>query len=413
MRPLRPLRVPFCLGLLPLLLVGTLLVASSAQAGTASSRYFGMHDGGLRYGTLTPLQVGSVRLWDVGTSWREIETSPGTFDFARLDRAVHAAQSRGARPMIVLGQTPDFHGGSSSSMPNLTAWSRYVGKVAQRYKNAVDYQIWNEPNVPRFWSGSVAQMVSLTKTGSQEIRKYAGKSATVVAPSFPLRLQSQRRWYKAYWSSKIGGVSVASFANVVSINPYPATSGTPETAIGLVRFARSALPTAARRKPMWTTEINYGMVSGGGTATQISESKQASYVARTLVLQAANSVSRVYWYAWNDGLASNTHLSESDGVTPSRAGRAWNVTRGWILGRNVTKCAKTATGPLKGLYTCTVLKGTTEVRRVYWKPAGSEVSISTHKTTRSWSDLDGNTTFRTGSFRLMVGERPIMVSSAK
>src|SRR5436853_514364 len=82
------------------------------------------------------------------------ETSPGQFDWGALDTAVSAAANAGARPLLVLGQTPVFHasrpdqeagyGPGAASMPDLAAWSRYVTAVAERYGDRIDYQVWNE-----------------------------------------------------------------------------------------------------------------------------------------------------------------------------------------------------------------------------------------------------------------------------
>ncbi|MDI6910891.1 hypothetical protein [Nocardioides sp.] len=408
------------LGLVPLLMIGTLLVSSPAQAQRVSPSFFGMHDANIAGGSLPAVTVGSVRLWDTGTAWRQIEKRPGRFDFRALDTAVNTALNAGLRPMVVLGQTPRFYaskpkaagwyGAGASSMPkNVSAWKRYVTKVAKRYKTSVDYQIWNEPNVIGFWSGTVGQMAKLTATGSVAINKAAGRKATIVAPSFPLRLKSQQKWFKKYWAAKVGGKSVARMVDVVSANPYPLADQGPEASMKLLAFAKRVLPQQARRKPLWNTEINYGLL-GGDTAKRIPEATQAAYVARTLLLNAGGSIKRMYWYSWRINGIANTHLVEDDGTTLTRAGRAWQVVRGWIVDTDVT-CAVTARGQLKGLYTCTARVGADEVRRIYWKPTGGAVPVTTSNTTTSWTDLDGATTTHVGPLTLTVNNAPVMVSS--
>lgn len=411
------------LGLVPLLVTGTLLVSAPAQAQRVTPSFFGMHDANIAGGSVPGVTVGSVRLWDTGTSWRHIETSPGQFDFTALDAAVAAARNAGLRPMVVLGQTPAFYaskpkapgwyGDGASSMPKkLSAWKAYVTKVAKRYQTSVDYQIWNEPNVIGFWSGTVGEMAKLTAVGSAAIDRAAGRKATVVAPSFPLRLKSQQKWFKQYWAAKVGGKSVAGMVDVVSANLYPMADQAPEASMRLLSIAKRALPTPARRKPIWNTEINYGLL-GGDTAKQIPEAKQAAYVARTLLLNAASPVKRVYWYSWRiDGVA-NTHLVEDDGTTLTPAGRAWDVARGWIVGTDIASCKVTTKGKLKGLYTCTARVDKSEVRRIYWKPTGRAVKVATSRTTTAWADLEGTTTAHSGRLTLPVGQAPVMVASRR
>lgn len=411
------------LALVPLLMVGTVLTAGPAQAQRVAPDFFGMHDADIARGSLPGVAVGSVRLWDTGTAWSQIETSPGEFDFTALDAAVDAARAAGLRPLVVLGQTPRFHasdpsaegwyGDGAPSMPKSTStWKTYVTKVASRYKTTVDYQIWNEPNVIGFWSGTTSEMAKLTSIGSAAIQKAAGRKATVVAPSFPLRLPSQQKWFKKYWAAKVGGKGVASMVDVVAANLYPMANQAPEASMKLLAIARRSLPKAARTKPLWNTEINYGLL-GGDVAKEIPDAKQAAYVGRTLLLNAASTVDRVFWYSWRIHDIANTHLVEDDGTTLTPAGVAWGVARGWIVGTDMKSCSVTAKGKLKGLYTCTTQAGKNEVRRIYWKPTGRAVKVVTAKTTTAWTDLEGTTTKHRGRTRLTVGPAPVMVSSRR
>ncbi len=73
----------------------------------------------------------------------------------------------------------------------------------------------------------------------------------------------------------------------------------------LLTAVRTMLKQAGVTKPVWNTEINYGLL-GGGTAKRITASKQAAYVARTFMLNAANNVKRVYWYSWDLQNLANT-----------------------------------------------------------------------------------------------------------
>ena len=126
-------------------LATSLLPAPTAVAATprVKSAFFGMTDNDPTSWPSEP--VGAVRLWDTGTTWRDIETRKGVFDFSRLDAQVAAARSHGARVLVVLGQTPRFHalrpnassyyGPGAASVPTLTSWKTYVAKVVRRTKD--------------------------------------------------------------------------------------------------------------------------------------------------------------------------------------------------------------------------------------------------------------------------------------
>lgn len=430
-------RPPLRAVLLALALATTMVTVSApAQAQKITTPFFGMHDGQIVNGSIPQVPVGTIRLWDSGTSWREIETSPPTptsildptlqrhYDFSKLDQAVANAHNAGLQPLVVLGQTPQFYasnpsapssyGDGASSMPNdLSAWTDYVSAVAARYGTGADYQIWNEPNVVQFWSGSQAQMATLTASAAQAIHNVT-TSATVVAPGFPLRLKSQRDWFKKYWAQQVNGQGMAGYVDVVAVHLYPEADKAPEASMTLLQQARALLPDAARKKPEWNTEINYGLQrGGGGTAKTITASRQAAYVARTLLLNAGSPIRRMFWYAWAQGRIANTDLVTDDRSTLTAGGKAWQRVYGWMIGTQFGSCSVIKSGASKGVWTCRAKKSRKETRRFYWKPTGKAAPIKTVASTSSWTSLKGRVTKHKGAYTIKVGPSPIMVTSRR
>ena len=121
------------------LLCTTAAFALQAQAARADTvhvprAFFGLHDGSLQaYDTLT---YGSLRLWDAGVTWPDVETSPGVYDWSRLDTYVRAAQEHGVEVTLVLAMTPTFYGPAATLPPtDLTAYADYVRAVMTRYRD--------------------------------------------------------------------------------------------------------------------------------------------------------------------------------------------------------------------------------------------------------------------------------------
>ena len=153
--------------------------------------------------------VGSLRAWDAGVTWREIETAPGAFDFSRLDAIVETGKANDSDVLLVLGQTPAFHakdpasesfyGEGAFSPPRLGAWKRYVPEVAERYADEpVALQVWNETNVSGFWSGTPAQMATLTKA-TYDVLATVSPRPTLVAPALVTRLIGQSSGQATPW----------------------------------------------------------------------------------------------------------------------------------------------------------------------------------------------------------------------
>ena len=276
-RVLRPLLAAALAGVLAV----TLLPATPASAANVKidKRLFGMHDSDLT--SWPAVSPGSVRLWDAGVTWRDIERSPGVYDFSRLDQYVRAANAHGAEVTLVLGMTPDFYapaGGNATSMPaDPAVWTNYVRAVATHYSPAnwqgrrgiAAYQVWNEANVTGYWTGTPLDMAKLTKATWNAV-KAVDKGALVISPAFAARIAEQIRGIQRFAFARVDGIPAWRFTDAISLNLYPKDKygtalGTPETSMALLATARKLLgfggvpPT----KPIWNTEVNYGLASGG------------------------------------------------------------------------------------------------------------------------------------------------------
>lgn len=127
--------------------------------------------------------VCAVRL---GVIWSEIEKSPGTYDWHQLDRQVLLAKETGVDPMLMLYSAPQwvFDSGSSEGTPfedRASLFGTFAAEVARRYGADVDaYEIWNEPNVERFWENpNVDEYLALLRAAYPKIHS-VDESATVI-----------------------------------------------------------------------------------------------------------------------------------------------------------------------------------------------------------------------------------------
>jgi len=385
-------------GLLPAAAGATASLSGPVSRGTArpdravrvGPAFFGLHDGSLAaYGRVG---FGSVRLWDTGVTWADIETSPGVYDWHRLDAQVIAAREHGVRPTMVLAMTPSFYGPASSLPPtDLSHFADYVRAVMTRYRDfqgarAIEaYQVWNEGNVPTFWTGTPHQLARLTAVVDR-VRDQVDPDAVVVAPPFAVRLASQRRWLAAYDAQRVDGRPVWRYADANALSLYPRAgdgrrTGGPEDAMALLGRVRRLLARdrVPARLPMWATEINYGLVGGPGgprAARPISERRQVANVVRTYLLGAARGLDRVFWYRydWNTVPALGGTLGNTLLTTPghwddvSAAGAALDTVQRWMHGRLVgvggrRPCAKGD----RGTYTCVVVYAGGR-RTILWNP---------------------------------------------
>jgi hypothetical protein len=380
--------------------------------------FFGLHDGDLRSWPST--SFGSLRLWDSGVSWRQLETAPDRFDFGPLDAAVGQARSRGVRVTLVLGQTPSFHvaagagppigreyyGDGATRPPDLGAWRTYVRAVATRYAGRIEaLQVWNEPNVAGFWSGSQAQMARLTYWARVEVRRavrMTGHRISLIAPSFVAR--SNTALMDAYWRQRVRGRRVSDLVDAAALSLYPPRDLGPEASIRLLRQVRRAvLDYRHVDLPLWTTEINYGIAPGGadGRPPRLTREEQAAYVLRTYLLHAAAGVRRVFWYSWDQRDVASVRLSHTDG-SPTPAGRAVARVASWLRRAPLLGCTRGSAGVFRCRF------GTGPVRTtVVWRPAGT-AQIPVRGGSRV-TDQHGRTRWLGDARRLTVDYRPVLV----
>ena len=273
----------------------------------------GLHISGIQDSDWPDANVpfGSVRLWDSGTSWSQIETAPGQYQWALLDNAVDNAEEHGIDDiLLVLGSTPAWNAkrvvvgdypapGAASAPKDLDAWDDFVRAVAQRYQGRIGaYQIWNEASLSMFWDGTPTQMAQLTKR-AYDIIKEVDPQATVVAASTTVRLPGAfDRFFARYLEGLRGlGWPVDAFA----VHLYPASRGTTDAREDFITQVDGALDAAgAPDLPVWDTELNYGLAGPGSDnpRQRIVGSRARDWVVQTTLDSLALGVDRTYWYIW-------------------------------------------------------------------------------------------------------------------
>ena len=293
-------------------------------------------------GDTTPwptVRFGEWRLWDAYVAWPDIEPRRDEWNFERLDKYLDLAEEHHVGVLLVLGLTPAwasarpkeksaYQPGFAAEPKNLDDWRVYVRTVAQRYKGRIQaYEIWDEPDIRQTWTGSVEDMVQLTRIASEVIRGI-DPDALLVSPS-PTS-EGGLKWL-AQFLAKGGGKEVDVIGYHFYVTPKP-----PEEIPQLVERVRAVMKNNGMGEmPLWDSETGWS-----GPKPFPSQELAAAYLARTYVLSWAAGVQRVYWYSWDNHGWVALHTTEQDSRTSTLAGRSYDVVARWLVGATMKECSQ-------------------------------------------------------------------------
>ena len=384
----------------------TAVPAQAVTGGPVDDIAFGMHVPQISQGETTSVNDGSIRLWDSGVAWGQVEQKKGKYWWNGLDAAIQNANNQGLSIMYVLGSTPKWaasntkqgtypNKGAASNPKSIKDWKNWVTAVVKRYGNSIDsYQIWNEANLTTFWQGTPKQMAKLTQEAYKIIRKY-DPTAKVVAASTTLRLQSA---YKKFFPSYLKELKKLKWpVDVISVHGYPASSGTPADRAALIQQAQADMKKGKvpASKPLWDTEVNYGIAGpGSGNPRRVIDGADAAaWVAQTYLDNIRLGVGRAYWYYW----FNNSNLVGIQMFNGTAGALGYQTVRGWLNGA-FYDCQS---GPVN---TCQ-LGDNVNPRVVAWASTGSGTFTVPQNATVTCNALNECTAVAPGS-QVTIGSMP-------
>lgn len=130
--------------------------------------------------------------------WNAVEVAPGSFDWSEYDRLVRSDVRYGLNINAILLDRPDFHAAgeliagleqpifadgsdtpaAGKAINPANPWASFVFQAVQRYRpggtlaqqmgwvsgeGVTVWEVWNEPDLPQFWTGSIETYARLLK----------------------------------------------------------------------------------------------------------------------------------------------------------------------------------------------------------------------------------------------------------
>jgi hypothetical protein len=383
--------------------------------------FFGQSISEIQASHFPTVPFGGLRLWDTHTSWDMIETSRGTYTWNELDTWLLSMSSHGKDSMYTFGRVPHWASMSpSQACPYDTldkgcaappadvdsgdnTWKTFVTALVHHSLSSPDlhiayYEMWNEPDLKRNWTGTPAQLVTMVKDAYAIIHSL-DPNAKVIGPTPSTANQYGVHFLPDYYAA--GG---ATAQDIVGLHAYLYTGSDFSTSPAAITTSITQLKDLMSKynisgKPIWFTEGNWNAAGTG----PLTDAQKAAYLAQEYMLMwSTGAVSRYYWYSWDSTVG--TLWTPSKGLTP--AGTAYNLLAHWLVGS--THATDPCSEASDGTWTCALTLSTGYPAEIIWHPAASK-TITVNAAFATYETLSNSTVHSIASHEVAIGALPVLI----
>ena len=203
-------------------------------------------------GELKLMNGAGIRHVRFDLDWDALETSPGVWNFDKMDSLVAMARSNGIRILPILAYDVKW---ATPAWKHLPEYLNYVETVVRRYGDAMPcVEIWNEPNLQGFWRGRPdgAEYASLLIPAYRKIKELNPGIAVAYGGTSLIPLDYIEASFKA---------GAAQAMDVMCIHPYRCNEMPEEyLATELAGLRKLMERYGAGDKPIWFSEMGYSSV---------------------------------------------------------------------------------------------------------------------------------------------------------
>lgn len=311
-----------------------------------------------------PLPFGLTRTWDAypGLDWGEANPAPGRYEFHPLDHYLDLFARDGREVIYTFGRTPRWastqkdavgaYGPGECAAPSLSAWDAYVNAVVTHAGGRVHYwELWNEPDQPRFYCGDVSTLVTMAQHAYAIIKRLQ-PSAVVLSPA---ATGGSGAGYLARFL-QAGGKGTF---DAIAFHGYEGVHA--EAINAIVAVYRHAMAVfKLPPMPMFDTECSWG---GNPIADQ---NERAAFLAKYFILQRAAHVDHVLWYAYDGDAVWGRLIDARGSLAPD--GIAYAQTYKWLTGATLTACAADP----QDTWTCSLTRPGGYIAQILWNSGWRE-----------------------------------------
>ncbi|HLW87394.1 MAG TPA: hypothetical protein VKR57_02810 [Terriglobales bacterium] len=403
-----------------------ILIAGRVAGAQISPQFFAMHVLSTEdpWPTTVGVQFSSWRSVSSEVTWSNLNPSPGVYDWSHLDLLLSIAAQNGQSVLYTFYYTPTW----ASSCPSCVCGNQgnqnpggcypptdlnpdgsgtdldlknFVTALMQHEgPGKINYiEIWNEPNVPSEWGGTIQQLVRM----AADVRAIATKFDPNVQITSPPETgdgpQSLQMTYLAGYLAAGGG----RYVDVIGLHGYVIH---PEQIITRVNNTTAVMAQYGQSgKPIFVTEGSWCC-----ELDPIPLNAQPGFSFRQYLATLSTPVSRAYLFAFDAANEGNLWDQNSQSMTPN--GQAYQLYYSWLAGATMPQpCQPVTTNST--IWSCSFTRAQGYQAAAIWDTAlvnGSTRNVTVPTQFVQYRDLYGNV-YPISNNRVPVGYNPIWVEN--
>jgi hypothetical protein len=282
-------------------------------------------------------QMGDIKVKNLRTllNWKAIEPQRGVFKWGPIDQKVGFLAGNGMAPVFWMWGTPQWASGSGNpgvaplKGSALQDWKTFVKTAVNRYKRggvywrahpgltphpAKAWQIWNEPNLKKYFASSANPDRIVPHTG-KAYGKFAKKTskainsadrhAKVVLAGLSATPPKKKLRANKFIKKVLGVKKITKKFDAAALHPYAPKVEKYKERISEFRHAMNK--GGAKKKEIWLTEVGWGSKKdrhglNKGTKGQAKILKKS--FKQTLKKRKKWKIERLFWFDWRDPASS-------------------------------------------------------------------------------------------------------------
>jgi GH35 family endo-1,4-beta-xylanase len=354
------------------------------------------------------IPFGTTRSWDAypNLDWADINQTPGTYNFAYLDRFIAINQARNTEIIYTLGRTPrwassdpnapgPYGPGQCAPPANMSDYQNYLRAIVSHVAGKIKYwELWDVPDDAHLYCGDISTMVDMARIASQVI-KGIDPNAMILSPS--VTGGPGPAWLSSFLSQ--GG---ADYVDIIAFHGY--WSAQAEDVVSVISSYRSVMAAnGIGEKPLWDTESSF---AGFGNISTTSSSQQVAFVAKDYLLHWSMGVSRFVWYSYDGGPIWGGLWNSASGE--SAAAKAYGEIYRWMVGATLTSpCSPNQ----MGIWTCPLSRPGGYLAEAVWI-SNETAPFSVPPQYTEYMDLAGSV-YPINGRTITVGDEPILLENGR